>query len=128
MLKHIIGALAAILLLVWLAMVAKTRSTIIGIGFPIAGFSLAVVWFIWAANDRIAARAQPQMLDLEALELIKKAVREKAERERQRARSPGADDSGHGAAIAPGTDRRQIEFDGDSGGGSGDGGGGGGGD
>jgi hypothetical protein len=118
MLKHIIGALAAILLLVWLAMVAKTRSMIIGVGFPIAGFSLAVVWFIWAANDRIAARAQPQMLDLEALELIKKAVREKAQRERERAQ--GSNDSG-AAAPALGTDSRRADFDGDSSGGDGGG-------
>lgn len=99
MLKNIIGALAAILLLVWLTQVAKTQSIILGVVFPIVGFILAMIWFIWAAQEKIAERAQPQVLDLEALELLKRAVREKKARQQaaaERSASTGRPASGSG--------------------------------
>lgn len=79
--KNIIGGLAAALLLIWLTQVLHTRSVILGVIFPIVGAVLALVWFVWTAQERIADRAQPQVLDLESLEMLKKVMREKKERQ-----------------------------------------------
>lgn len=81
MLKNSIGGMAAVLLLVWLTQVAHTRSVLLGVVFPILGVVLAIIWFFWTAHLKIAERAQPQVLGLEALELLKKAVREKKARD-----------------------------------------------
>lgn len=77
MLRQLTGAVAAVLLLVWLAKVMVTRSVIIGVVFPIVGTILAFIWVFWTISERISERAQPQMLDVEDLERLKEAIRRK---------------------------------------------------
>ena len=79
MLRHLTGASAVLLLLYWITHVSSSRSVIVGLGMPVVGTVLAFVWAFWTLSERISARAQPQVLGLEELELLKEAIRRKRE-------------------------------------------------
>lgn len=90
MLRHATLAVAAMCLLYWLSKVMTTPSVFVGLILPAIGVVLAFVWAFWTVSERISERAKPQSLDLESLELMKQALREKRSREQTGSAMPVA--------------------------------------